>query len=153
MAALRRLAPREVEAMLVDGQEIALFDLREELIFSRGHLLHARSLPLSRLELRVARLVPRRATRIVLVDENDGLAERAAATLARFGYSDLSVLAGGVAAWADAGLALSSGVHVPSKGFGELIEHERGTPGIEPAELAELLRSGSDLVVLDSRPF
>jgi rhodanese-related sulfurtransferase len=153
MAPIRRLGPREVEALLIDGQEIALLDLREELIFSRGHLLHARSLPLSRLELRMARLVPRRATRIVLVDDNDGLAERAAATLARFGYSDLSVLDGGVAAWADAGLALFSGVHVPSKGFGEYVEHARGTPSIEAAELAELLRSGADLVVLDSRPF
>jgi rhodanese-related sulfurtransferase len=153
MAAPRRLGPREVEAMLIDGQEIALLDLREELIFSREHLLHARSLPLSRLELRMARLVPRRATRIVLVDENDGLAERAAATLARFGYGDLSILDGGVAGWAEAGLALFAGVHVPSKGFGEFIEHARGTPSIEAAELAELLRSGADLVVLDSRPF
>jgi hypothetical protein len=65
--------------MCVDGQEIAILDLREELIFSRGHLLHARSLPLSRLELRMARLVPRRDTRIVLCDDADGLAERASA--------------------------------------------------------------------------
>ncbi len=67
------LAPAAVKAMLGDGEELALIDLREELIFSRSHLLWARSVPLSRLELRFARLVPRRATRIVLIDDNDGL--------------------------------------------------------------------------------
>ncbi len=52
-----------LKAMLVDGQELAIVDLREELIFSQGHLLFARSVPLSRLELKFARLVPRRGTR------------------------------------------------------------------------------------------
>jgi rhodanese-related sulfurtransferase len=138
--------------MCVDGQEIAVLDLREELIFSRGHLLHARSLPLSRLELRMARLVPRHATRIVLCDDADGLAERAAATLARHGYTNLYVLGGGVAAWAIAGFELFSGVNVPSKGFGEFVEHENDTPSITADELNRLMGKGTDLVVLDSRP-
>ena len=62
--------------MLADGQELAIVDLREELIFSQSHLLFARSVPLSRLELKFARLVPRRGTRIVLCDDADGLVER-----------------------------------------------------------------------------
>jgi hypothetical protein len=61
--------------MLADGEELALIDLREELIFSQNHLLWARSVPLSRLELRFARLVPRAGTRIVLCDDADGLAQ------------------------------------------------------------------------------
>jgi hypothetical protein len=60
-----------------DGGELALVDIREELIFSQGHLLLARSAPLSRLELKFAELVPRHTIRIVLCDGNDGLAERA----------------------------------------------------------------------------
>ena len=139
--------------MLADGQELAILDLREELIFSRGHLLHARSLPLSRLELSMARLVPRRATRIVLCDEADGLAERAAEILVRCGYANSFVLSGGVAAWAEAGFELFSGVNVPSKAFGEFVEHADGTPSIAAAELERLLRARADLVVLDSRPF
>ena len=43
------LDPHAVKAMLSDGRELALIDLREELIFSRNHLLWARSIPLSRL--------------------------------------------------------------------------------------------------------
>src|SRR5471032_2472376 len=100
------LDPHAVKAMLSDGRELALIDLREELIFSLSHLLWARSVPLSRLELRFARLVPRRATRIVLIDDNDGLSARAADVLTRAGYSDLTYLDGGVAAWASAGFEL-----------------------------------------------
>src|SRR5215475_8064662 len=98
----RGVSPRDVKAMLADGGELALLDMREELIFSRGHLLHARSLPLSRLELRVRALMPRPATRIVLIDDDDGLAQRAAGVLARLGYPDLAFLDGGIAAWTSA---------------------------------------------------
>ncbi len=139
--------------MIGDGGELALVDVREELIFSQRHLLLARSIPLSRLELKFAQLVPRRATRIVLCDDGDGAAGRAAAILDRNGYSDLAILDGGVDAWAAAGYELFSGVNVPSKAFGEYIEHESGTPSIAAAELEQLLREKADIVVLDSRPF
>ena len=152
-SAPRAVSPHDLKAMLADGQELALLDVREELIFSRGHLLHARSLPLSRLELRIARLVPRRATRIVLVDGGDGLAARAAATLARLGYTDLAVLDGGIAGWTAAGCELFSGINVPSKAFGEFVEHADATPSIGAEELERLLRERADVVVLDSRPF
>jgi rhodanese-related sulfurtransferase len=152
-AALRRVTPAALKAMLLDGQEIALLDLREELLFSERHLLLARSLPLSRLELRMPRLVPRRATRIVLCDAADGLAERGAAILRQSGYTDVSILHGGIEAWAIAGFELFSGVNVPSKAFGEFVEHESGTPSISADELNTLMRGGADMVVLDSRPF
>jgi rhodanese-related sulfurtransferase len=152
-AVLRPLQPAAVKAMLADAGELAIVDLREELIFSQGHLLFARSVPLSRLELTFARLVPRRSTRIVLCDDADGLAERAAEILLRSGYSNLSCLDGGVAAWAQAGLELFSGVNVPSKAFGEFVEHASATPSISADELDRLIRSGTDMVVLDSRPF
>src|SRR5882757_9970454 len=83
---LRPITPAMLKAMLGDGGELALVDLREELIYSQNHLLWARSVPLSRLELRFARLVPRRTTRIVLCDDADGLAQRAADVLRRAGY-------------------------------------------------------------------
>src|SRR5436305_5300009 len=145
--------PRAVKAMRSDGRELALIDLREELIFSRNHLLWARSIPLSRLELRFARLVPRVTTRIVLCDEGDGLVERAANILAAAGFTDVSYLQGGVAAWEKAGLELFSGVNVPSKAFGEHIEHACGTPSVSAEELDGLMRGGTDMVVVDSRPF
>ena len=150
---LRPLTAAAVKAMLGDGTELALIDLREELTFSQNHLLWARSVPLSRLELRFARLVPRLTTRVVLIDDNDGLVERAAAILANAGYTDLSYLDGGNAAWTEAGFMLFSGVHVPSKAFGEFVEHDSGTPSVSAGELATMMRDGTNLKVLDSRPF
>ena len=153
MADVRRVSAEALRAMLLDGEELALLDLREERIFSESHLLFARCVPLSRLELKLARFVPRRTTRIVLVDDAEGLAERAASVLAKAGYTDVSMLDGGNAAWEAAGYELFSGVNVPSKAFGELVEHENGTPSISADELNALMQKGTDMVVLDSRPF
>jgi rhodanese-related sulfurtransferase len=150
---LRPLGPAAVKAMLGDGEELALIDVREELTFSQNHLLWARNVPLSRLELRFARLVPRKTTRIVLCDDNDGLASRAAAVLARAGYRNLSFLDGGIAAWEKFGFITFSGVHVPSKAFGEFVEHDSGTPSVSAQELNALMHNGTKMVVLDSRPF
>jgi rhodanese-related sulfurtransferase len=149
----RFVAAPQLRAMLDDGEELAILDLREELIFSQSHLLHARSVPLSRFELLVAPLVPRKGTRIVLIDDNDGAAERAAVLLAAGDYSDVSILEGGCDAWKKAGFELFSGVNVPSKAFGEFVEHSSGTPSISADELARLMRDRADIAVLDSRPF
>ena len=155
---LAQLTPRSVsaaaiKAMLNDGAELALIDVREELAFSQNHLLWARNVPLSRLELRFAGLVPRLTTRIVLCDDNDGLAERAITILTNAGYTDFTYLQGGIAAWAAAGFVLFSGIHVPSKAFGEFVEHDSGTPSIGADELDAMMRNGTDIKVLDSRPF
>ena len=76
--------------------------------------------------------MPRRTTRIVLCDDGDGLAERAAEILVRAGYTDVAALEGGIAGWAAAGFEVFSGVNVPSKAFGEFVEHETGTPSVPP---------------------
>ncbi len=147
-----RVSPAALKAMLRDGGELALLDVREEGVFGEGHLLFAVNLPLSQLELRLAALVPRRRARVVLVDGDDGLAERAAAKLRRFGYQNISLLQGGVAAWKAAGYELFSGVHVPSKAFGELVEHREATPHITAEALKAKRDAGEDLIILDSRP-
>jgi len=144
--------PAELKAMLNDGGELALLDVREEGVFSKSHLLFAVPCPLSRLEQRIAALVPRKATRIVLCDAGDRLALRAAKKLMHFGYRDLSILDGGIQGWKDAGYELFSGVHVPSKAFGEFVEHHAGTPHLSADALKAKLDRGEDIVILDSRP-
>lgn len=138
--------------MLQDGGEIAVVDVREEQAFSQSHLLYAISVPLSHLELKLADLVPRPDTRVVLCDAGEGLAERGAERLAALGYGDVAVLEGGIAAWASAGYELYSGFNVPSKAFGEFVEHHFGTPSVSAEELKAMLDSGRKMVVLDSRP-
>jgi rhodanese-related sulfurtransferase len=62
------------------------------------------------------------------------------------------VLDGGCAAWKAEGFELFSGVNVPSKAFGEFVEHHYATPRITPAELKKL-QSLKQVVIVDSRPF
>jgi rhodanese-related sulfurtransferase/predicted metal-dependent enzyme (double-stranded beta helix superfamily) len=146
------VSPAEVKAMLRDGGELALLDVREEGAFAKSHLLFAVNLPVSQLEFRLASLVPRRRARIVLCDGNDGLAEMAAAKLRRFGYQNVSIMMGGIEAWQAAGYELFSGVYVPSKAFGEVVEHREETPNITAEALKAKIDAGEDLVILDSRP-
>ncbi len=147
------VAPQALKAMIRDGGELAILDVREEGVFAREHLLFAVPLPLSHLELRADALVPRRGTRLVVVDADGGtLAQRAAYRLFDLGYKNIAVLKGGVRGWQKAGYELFSGVNVPSKAFGEIVEHRCGTPRIEPTELKARLDRGEDIVILDSRP-
>ncbi|HEX3498635.1 MAG TPA: rhodanese-like domain-containing protein, partial [Stellaceae bacterium] len=139
------LPARELKAMLRDGGELALIDVREEGEFGRNHLLFACNLPLSRLEMRIDALVPRRSTRMVLCDADDGLAQRAATRLIKLGYGNPAILAGGVAAWQAPGYELFSGVNVPSKAFGEFIEHHDDTPRLTAEEIKAAIDSGTDM--------
>jgi rhodanese-related sulfurtransferase len=135
------------------GGEIAIVDAREEGSFHNRHLLMASCLPLSRLELLAPALLPRRAAPIVVCDDGGGLANRAAVRLSEGGYTDVSVLAGGVAAWEAAGFPVYSGVHVPSKAFAEVVEHEYGTPWISAEELAERQKRPEPMAIFDSRSY
>ncbi len=117
----------------------------------RGHPFFACSAPLSRLEMLIDDLVPRRDAPIVVLDGGDeGLAEKAASRLKDLNYSNIEMLEGGCAGW---GGELFSGVNVPSKAFGEFVEHHYGTPRIPASDLQQMLSSGRKLVVLDSRPY
>ena len=150
---IKRISPAELKAMLSDGGELGLFDVREEGTFSASHLFYAAPMPLSRLEILGPRLAPRRNVRMVLVDDASGLVERAAAILTQqLDYCDVSILDGGIAGWQAAGYELFSGVHVPSKAFGEFVEVNYDTPHIDAQALKAMQDAGEDLVVLDSRP-
>jgi len=137
---------------LQDGAEIALIDPREEGRFGTSHLLLAVNVPLSRLELLIGRLIPRRSTRIVLTDDGGDLAERAAVRLDELGYSRVEILTGGIFAWRAAGFELFSGMSVPGKAFGEWIAVTCQTPCISAEELHQMLFAGDDVLILDSRP-
>ena len=136
---------------ITDGQELALLDAREDGEFGASHLFWAIPCGLARKEIRARALLPRLAVRICCVDDGRGLAEELATWLESIGASDVHVLKGGTKAWADAGYTLFSGVNVPSKAFGEWVEHHYGTESVDAPELKAWIESGRDMVVLDSR--
>ncbi len=150
---MKTVAPRQLKSMLHDGDELALLDVREAGQFGESHLLFATPLPYSRLELDVESQVPRKSARVVVCDDGRvGVAERAAGRMQALGYTDVAVLEGGTAAWAEAGETLFKGVNVPSKLFGELVEHAYHTPRVTAQELTRMKEAGEDFVLLDGRP-
>lgn len=144
-----------VRERLIARDEIALLDVREEDPFAQEHPLWAANLPLSRTEIEAWRRIPRRDTLIVLYGEHDGtdLAPLAAKTFATLGYTNVHLLEGGLEGWRRAGGELFRDVNVPSKSFGELVEHERHTPSLSAPEVKALVEGKADVVVLDARRF
>ena len=147
--------------MLKSGEVFAFFDVREEGEFStKGHPLFATPLPLSRLEPRAFALLPDPHTRIVLMDsgEEGQIRNGPAAPTApprssqQLGYTNVAVMKGGLKAWRDAGYEVFTGVNVPSKAFGEVVEHDNDTPRIDAADVQKLVDAKADMVILDSRP-
>ena len=151
MAEAQTIGVAMLREWLADGGEIALLDVREEGQHCDGHPLLAVNLPYSRLELDILRLVPRKSCRVVLVDDGDGVAARAARRLQHLGYGAVHILGGGVQAWSAAGFPLFPSSNVPSKGFAEIVEIDEHTPHVTAAELAEMQRQGRNLTILDSR--
>jgi rhodanese-related sulfurtransferase len=148
---MERLSPQDVKQRLTGSGEIALLDVREHGQYGDGHPFFAVPLPYSRLEAGAPRLLPCKSAPIVLLDNGDGVAEKAAARLAALGYRDVAILQGGAPAWSAAGYTLFEGVNVPSKAFGEMVEHARGTPNIDAAGLKAMHDRGENFVLLDGR--
>jgi len=148
---MKRLSPQEIKPRLTAGGEISFLDIREHGQYGEGHPFFAVPLPYSRLEIEAPRLLPRKNVSIVLIDNGDGVAEKAARRLAALGYTDLAAVDGGAPGWAAAGYTLFKGVNVPSKAFGEMVEHARHTPSITAAELQAMRDRGDDFVLLDGR--
>ena len=146
----RRVDAKTLKAWLSDGGEIALLDVREYGRYGECHLFFAVSLPYSRFELGLPALVPNPRVRLVLCDDGEGVAERAAKRAA-LGYGNVQVLAGGTGAWKEAGFPIYAGVNVPSKAFGELVELERHTPRVTASELQGMRERGEDIAIVDGR--
>ncbi|WP_371345372.1 rhodanese-like domain-containing protein [Ancylobacter sp. IITR112] len=140
------------KARLHEGGEIAFLDVREAAAFGEGHPLFAVPCPFSRLEATSLALVPRADCPILLIDDGDGIAEKAARRLAACGYSDIALVDGGLPAWAAAGFGVFAGVNVPSKTLGELLEHDHRPEMIDAATLAQWRREGRAHALFDARP-
>ena len=145
-----------VREHLRQGREIALIDAREEDPFAQAHPLWAAQLSVARLPLDAPWRLPRRDVPVVVYDDGEGLAGPMARWLQQQGYSAVHLLqagagGSGLAAWRAGGGELFRDVNVPSKAFGELVEHERQTPSLPAEAVQALIRDGADLVVLDAR--
>jgi hypothetical protein len=142
-----------VRNKLLNKEEIAFLDIREEDPHAQEHPLFAANIPLSRIEIDAYSKLPRKNVPIVTLDDGNGDATLAAQRLIALGYTDVSVFEGGVQGWKAAGGELFRDVNVPSKSFGELVESKRHTPSLSAQEVKKLLDDQEDVVVVDVRRF
>ena len=142
-----------VRNKLLNKEEIAFLDVREENPHAQEHPLFAANLPVARIEVDAYGKLPRKDVPIITLDDGEGFAQLAAERLIALGYSDVSIFSGGVAAWKAAGGEVFKDVNVPSKSFGEFVESKRHTPSLSAQEVKKMLDAKEDIVVVDVRRF
>jgi rhodanese-related sulfurtransferase len=145
--------PADIRTALLAGDEIAIIDVREEHEFAQGHPLFAAQIPLRRIDEEARWRIPRAQTPIVVYDDGEGLARKAAIRLQGLGFTDVRELEGGLAAWRDAGYELFEDVNSYSKAFGELVENRCHTPSLAAEEVQALIREKADIAILDARRY
>ena len=132
MQKIAQIIPETLKQRLTTGAEIALLDVREYGEYGEGHPIFAVNLPYSRLEAKAAQLLPCRSAPCVLLDNGDGVAEKAARRLGDLGHSNLAILDGGAPAWQAAGFTLYQGVNpcMASRRVHALPRRERALQGV-----------------------
>jgi rhodanese-related sulfurtransferase len=87
---------------------LILLDVREKDAFAEGHIPGARHLPRGQLELRVNTELPDPTQRILVACEFGRISTLAAATLRELGYTKAAALDGGIKAWRESGLPMTT---------------------------------------------
>ncbi|WP_169914710.1 rhodanese-like domain-containing protein [Rhodococcoides yunnanense] len=142
-----------LRGLLEGPSEVAVVDASEGTVFEDGHISVASPIRASETEVLLPRVLPRLSATVVFTSSDDGHdAIFAARAAQRLGYTAVSVLDGGTAAWADAGYELLTGPNALSKALGEFVERRYETPRITVDQLKSRIDSGEDIVVLDTRP-
>ena len=153
---MQRITPYDLMTLLKGDGEVALLDVRERNPFSKEQLLLSCCVPLGQIETTIGSLVPRLSTRVVVMSDGPSdiyrLDEKAARRLEELGYTDVSILDGGIASWRDAGFEVYSGVNVLSKAFGEIVSETYKTPFLSPEQEQGKIAGAEKQVILDSRP-
>jgi rhodanese-related sulfurtransferase len=153
MSSLTTVTPQHIRSALLARDEIALLDVRHEADFATGHPLFAANMAADRIAREAELRLPRKDVPIVLYDNGEGLVPAVAADLAALGYTNVRALAGGLAAWRDAGYELFQDVNSYAKAFGELVEQRRHTPSLPADDVAALIKNGANIKILDVRRF
>lgn len=101
-ARLRR-AWKELETqqaiLLINRKDPIIIDVSNSTDYANGHILNAEHMPPSRIEAGNARLLKWRERPILLYCKNGQVAPQMATRLCKLGFTDVSVLRGGLAQW------------------------------------------------------
>ena len=89
---------------LINREDALVIDVRDADAFAKGHILGAKSIPLTDLARRASDLEKHKSKAVIISCQNGDRASGAAAILRQNGFSRVLPLNGGFAAWQQAGL-------------------------------------------------
>ena len=89
---------------MINREDALVIDVRDAAEYAKGHILGARSAPLAELEPRLAELAKFKARPVIVNCESGNRSTNAVGILRRNGFAKVYNLAGGLAAWQQAGL-------------------------------------------------
>ncbi|MFH1604697.1 MAG: rhodanese-like domain-containing protein [Pseudomonadota bacterium] len=89
---------------LINRQDALVLDVREQAEYAQAHILNARGLPLSQIEVRVGDIAKYKNKPVIVYCANGNRSNAAAAVLRKGGFTQVVNLSGGFAAWQQAGL-------------------------------------------------
>jgi rhodanese-related sulfurtransferase len=81
-----------------------LLDVREDAEFIKGHVRDAKNIPLKQLSTRLAEIDKYKAKTVIVICTSGVQSSKASGQLKNAGFSDVSILDGGMAAWQAQGL-------------------------------------------------
>lgn len=90
--------------MLINQKDAVVIDVREPGEFAQSHILNARNIPLGELAARMKELERFKERAVIVSCATGSRSGSAAALLRKNGFTNVVNLAGGVAAWQQAGL-------------------------------------------------
>ncbi len=90
--------------MMINHEDALMLDVREPAEFNAGHILNARNIPLGELEKRGGELSKWKDKPIVIACATGNRSASAVGVLQKQGFARVVNLAGGFAAWQQAGL-------------------------------------------------
>lgn len=129
----------------------AVLDVRDWGEFTLGQIPETLSLPRGHLEKYISVLVPKKDIHVILYCDTGERSALAAATLELLGYTNVSVLKGGLLSWKTAGYATIHGWSLRGKEYGERLQVEEDIPEMTAKALHTRLAQGEKLYILDTR--
>lgn len=100
------MQPRDLAASIAAGQSPTVVDVRTGFEFKPGHIPGAIHAPIWKIMLRLTSLPSDKQTQMVVLCELGPRAVMAKALLTLFGYRNISLLSGHMAAWRHLGLPM-----------------------------------------------
>lgn len=101
------ISPLEA-TLMINREDALIIDVREGAEWSAGHIANARHIPLGQLDKRMTELEKFKGRTVIVHCQSGNRSASACRRLGKSGFEKVHNLAGGIAAWTDAGLPVTT---------------------------------------------